>query len=51
MKYLRIQYTILETIMIEDGATPDEIEDLIDADMWDKGIVNMVHEYEWHVSD
>lgn len=48
VKTIHISYTILETIEVEDSTTPDEIESLIEDDMWEKGIVPYVNEYEWH---
>ena len=51
MKYVQVSYTILETLEVNDDITPDEVEELIEDDMWDKGIVNYVNEYEWNFSD
>lgn len=51
MKYVQVNYTILKTFEVNDDITPDEVEELIEDDMWDKGIVNYVNKYEWDFSD
>ena len=51
MKFVQVSYTLLETIEVEDNITPDEVEELLEQDMWEKGIYNMVNDIEWNYVD
>ena len=47
MKYINVSYTLLETHEVPDDFTPDDIEEMLENDMRDKGIYNMVNDVEW----
>lgn len=51
MKFVQVSYTILETIEVEDDITADEVEELLEQDMWEKGIYNIINDIEWQYAD
>lgn len=51
MKFVQVSYTILETIEVEDDITADGVEELLEQDMWEKGIYNIVNDIEWQYAD
>lgn len=51
MKLVRVSYTILETIEVDDDITTKGVEELLEQDMWEKGIYNIVNDIEWQYED
>lgn len=48
MKEIRCNYTILRYFEVEDNTTYNEINELIDNDLYELGIYDEVNDIEWN---
>ena len=51
MKFVQVSYTILETLEVKDAITADEVEELLEQDMWEKGIYEIINDMEWYYAE
>lgn len=51
MKEVQCSYTLLRSFKVEDNTTFDEINELIDNDLYELGIYDKVNDIEWNMED
>ena len=51
MKEVQCSYTLLRSFKVEDNTTFDEINELIDNDLYELGIYAKVNDIEWNMED
>lgn len=49
MKTVRISYTIVDSVEVDDDATPNEIQNYIEDNAMELGIYDFINDMEWFI--